>query len=211
MKKYKILSVLVMCLSSLMMVSCLGDDDEDSSVLTAQQRAACLAKVKGEYSGWMLHNGEAASEASSLSTVKVDTTQIRFSINGDTTLTVYDIPSSAFAVNVTDPSLKTALCEQENVDLTADIYFYKADPVSFLLDPVTINYNLTYDGVPHKVSVVFYVNSYYSWGVYKASDSGRGLINMQIVQAAVYVDENTARTNMTTSSPFAIVNYMTSY
>ena len=91
----------------------------------------------------------------------------------------------AVANGITYAPLREALSEQPDQTLNCYIGFVSASPIEFLINPWTLTYNVTYDGEEHKVQVLFYVYSAYSFGSYDATSQE---LTMKIVEGALYVD-----------------------
>ena len=81
------------------------------------------------------------------------------------------------------------------------IGFYSLNPVAFIINPVAPSYNVNYDDKEHKVQVAFYVNSSFSYGAY---NSTKKLIQMQIVEAAIYVDGKYEKKMLENGVPFML-------
>jgi hypothetical protein len=61
----------------------------------------------------------------------------------------------------------------------------QVSPITFLLNPVSPSYQLTYGGATHKVQVAFYINNYSSYGFY---DTSKKMMEFQLVEGAIFVD-----------------------
>ena len=81
--------------------------------------------------------------------------------------------------------MKKALEEAADQDMTCRIGFIKTSPVTFLVNPVTPSFDLTYGGKKHKVQVAFAVNNFSSYGVYNAT---KKVLGIQIVEGLIGVD-----------------------
>ena len=86
MRKFKVLSLLVCCLATTFMSSCLGDDDGNSG-LSPEQVGQCLNAIKGRYTGEMVYASTNPDNAKD----NTDTLQIAWTVMAtDTTLTIYN-------------------------------------------------------------------------------------------------------------------------
>lgn len=195
MKKLTLLSLMVCCLAAMSFISC-DNNDDNNTALSKDEKAQCLAAVKGDYTGKMVY---ADIDAKTLQTVN-DTVDISWSILTDSTMIIKHFPTKALTVNITDNTLSSALTTAASVDMTCQISFVKTSPVTFLINPITPSYNLTYGGIIHQVQIPFYTNNGYTFGAYNAT---KGLLQMQIVEGGIYVDGK-ATTFLKAATPFLL-------
>lgn len=188
MKRFKFLSVLFLALSAVAFTSCLDDDDNDSRGLTPQEVQTAFDITRGSHSGNLIY---AKWDYDKNANSKPDTLSGSWSINTDSTMTFRNVPSEVIASCVSDSTLRDAIAEQAPVNINAYIGYISLDPVQWLINPSTVTYsNLSYNGGTHKVSIVFAVNSSFSYGqaVAQSTASPRKQ-QMQIIAAGLYVDD----------------------
>lgn len=196
MKKLKAIALMVCCLLiGSTLTSCLNNDDENTGLTKEQQKSAYL-QVKGDYTGKLVY-----SKLFSDSKYANDTLDISWSLDTDSTLQIKKFPSSVLAQNITNASIKTAMTASDPVDITCYTGYYSLSPVAFVVNPLSVTYNLTYDGIAHKVQVVFYVNNTYSFGAYQPTTS---TLSIQIVEAGVYVDGTYLTGGLKAATPFKL-------
>lgn len=186
---------MVCCLAATSFISCDNNDDTNTA-LSKEEKAQCLATVKGDYTGKMVY---AHTDAKTSKTVN-DTVDISWSILTDSTMTIKHFPTKALAANITDNTLSSTLTAAASVDMTCYIGFVQTSPVTFLINPVTPSYNLTYDGKTHQVQIPFYTNNGFTFGSYNAT---KKLLEMQIVEGAIYVDGKLT-TYLKAATPFVL-------
>lgn len=180
MNKLKFMSLVIGLVAAFSFASC--NDDDSVRSLTKEEKAQCYQTIRGNYAGKLVYaNGETKNGKT-----VTDTLNVAWSLPTDSTLTIKDVPASIFAVYVTNAELKQALQSAPVKDLTCKLGFYQTSPVAFYLNPVTATYTLNYGGKDHKVQVVFYVNYSQSFGAYS---SEKKLMQMQILEGAIYIDE----------------------
>lgn len=196
MKKLKFLSVLFCCLAAMSFTSC-DNGNDDVQPLTKEQIAQCFTAVKGTYTGKVIYSSINPNNPNDVT----DTLNIQWAVNTDSTLVISKLPAKILAQNINNTDLKTALSAAADQDFTCYTGFTKTSPVTFLLNPVTASYSLTYGGATHKVQVAFYINSYYSYGVYGSTVNSQNMMQMQIMEGAIYVD-GTQTSYLTGAVPF---------
>ena len=180
MKTFKIFTVALLVLVTVAFTAC-NSDDNSYKQLTKEEIAQCLLTVKGSYEGNLIYKSENKKNPKDMT----DTVAVKWTITNDSTLTITKFPSKVLAFNVTDAELKKALEEAADQDMTCRIGFIKTSPVTFLVNPVTPSFDLTYGGKKHKVQVAFAVNNFSSYGVYNAT---KKVLGMQIVEGLIGVD-----------------------
>ena len=196
MKQFKVLSWACCIAGALTVVSCLSDNDDSSnqsSGLTASEKALCFTAVKGDYTGKLYFYDSSRAR---------DSVDISWSIPSDSMMTVPLFPSKALAECISNSALKEALEAAPDQPLDCRIGFVNMSPVEFLVNPYTLTYNLNYSGADHKVQVLFYGNTTYSYGTY---DSTSHELGVQIIIGALYIDEKQS-TYMTTDVPLIFIS-----
>jgi hypothetical protein len=179
MKKFKILSVMLCCMAAMTLMSC--NDDDSSSSLTKEDVAQCFAAIKGVYTGKVVYGSVNANNTADIT----DTLDVQWSAGTDSTLVIANFPAKLLAQNITNTELKAALSAAPNQNITCHTVFMQVSPITFLLNPVSPSYQLTYGGATHKVQVAFYINNYSSYGFY---DTSKKMMEFQLVEGAIFVD-----------------------
>jgi len=174
------------CLAAVGLISCLGDNDSnENNGLSRQEVGMCYTAMKGDYTGKLLYESVNPNNPNDY----VDTLDIAWSVTADTMIVINQFPQAAFLDEVQDSTLKAALTEATPVPLKVDFGFYKTSPIAFILYPLTINYDIEIEGVAHKASLAFWYNNY-SFGSFDTSNRS---FQMQMIIAALYLDESTSR------------------
>ncbi len=154
MKKIRQMATLLagLIMTALITVSC----NESSSYreLTPQEVKSAFLTVAGQHSGKMVYLKNDGDYQTSL-----DTININWTIDTDSTMIIHDFPVDPFAEFVTDNGLKEALLQQQPQDVKCKISFYNLSPVYFYIGVDAPSYNLTYGGANHKVQLAFYANA----------------------------------------------------
>ena len=174
--------------------SCLKDEDTGLSV--EEQRSAYL-QVKGDYNGKLVYSKQLEDKSAYVN----DTVDVSWSIATDSTLLIKQFPSAALAEGISNNDIKAAMASANPVDIKCYTGFNSLSPVIFLINPSVVTYRLTYGDTTHKVQVVFYVNNGYSYGVYRSSTN---LLEMQIIEAGIYVDDSYNASLLTKAVPFKL-------
>lgn len=179
MRNLKFISLIMGCLAAvcLTFTSC-NDDDDDYKGLTPEQVETAFNAVRGDYNGIMLY----AHKDSNGKQVN-DSTNIAWSIQTDSVMTIYNFPVASLAKNVTDSTVSKAIATAKPQNLKCYIGFINMSPVTFLINPISVEFTANYGGKDHKIQVPFYVNNYYSFG-----QRTNGRIIMQIIAADIYSD-----------------------
>ncbi|MBR5748931.1 MAG: DUF4840 domain-containing protein [Prevotella sp.] len=194
------------CLAAAGLTSCLSDSDSDENTgISRQEISQCLAATKGNYTGKILFEVENSNDSND----HIDTLDIDWSVTTDTMVVINQFPQAAFLENIKDSTMKAALAAAEPAESKIMINFYQASPIVFLLYPFPIIYDIEYKGEPHKASLVFWYNTYYSFGQF---DTSSRVFQMQLIMAALFLDEDTNRNYLlnsgsnTASLPIMITN-----
>ncbi len=198
MKKLSIISMIVGCLTAMCLTSC--NDSDAPKVLTPEEVQSAFMTVKGDYTGDLVYEKKTDKDVTPVKP-ELDTLKISWQIDTDSTLTIKAFPTKLLAERITDKALSEALAAQADVDLKCYIGFYSLNPVAFIINPVAPSYNVNYDDKEHKVQVAFYVNSSFSYGAY---NSNKKQIQMQIVEAAIYVDGKYDKKLLEKGVPFVL-------
>lgn len=184
MKRFKFLSLLLVALFAVTFTSCLNDDDDDSG-LTPAEIQACYNATRGTHTGNLIYqkrmsNGNLATSADTLST--------SWNISTDSTMTFSNVPASALATAIADSTIMKAVAEQgSRQNINAYIGYVSASPVQWLINPTSVTYNnIYYGGASHKVTLVFYVNTSWSFGQLNSSSNKQ---QIQIMVGALYIDD----------------------
>ena len=192
------------CMAAVAFTSCLGDDNNENTGLSRQQMNECFNIIRGDYSGKLLFESVNPNNPNDYA----DTLDITWSVTSDTMIVINQFPQAAFLGEVQDSTLKAALAKVAPVSLKANFGFYQINPVAFMLYPIILDYDIEIDNVAHKASLTFLFNNY-SFGNY---DSTSRVFQMQLIIAALYLDENTNRKYLLrsgstiTSRPVVITN-----
>lgn len=182
MKAKKILTMICGCVAAMCFTSCLkSSDDSEDTGLTKAEIAQCLSVVKGNYDGDLMYPRYRYTEETGIA----DTLEISWSITNDTTATIYNFPAKALAEHVDNNQLKSALESAPDKNIKCYIGFISTSPVTFLINPIMLEYELQYGNGMHKVQVAFYMNTNSSFGYFSPTDQK---LYMQILEGAVYVD-----------------------
>lgn len=196
MKKFRFLSLLICCMSALLVTSCLDSDDGDSG-LTEAQIGQCLNVVKGSYFGDLIF----AAENKDNPTDKTDTLKMTAMINAiDTTVVIYDFPVELIAKEMKDGEVKDALLNAPEQDLKSKMFFYQTSPIAFLTYPMPLEFDVFYGEKSHKVKAYFF-SGQYSLGFYVPTEKELAL---QYVLGAVYLDDDTTTNLLKDSNNFPI-------
>lgn len=181
MRKYLfmiICSVAAMCLTS-----CYYDSDNEYHEITPQEIGQCLTAVKGNYTGKLLFDLNNPNDPKD----RTDTLDIAWSVTADTMFNVKEFPQAVFLDRIADPELKKAVEQAAPAPLIARLAFYQINPISFMVYPASVVYNIEYNGGTHKASLAFWINTSYSYGLY---DTTNKTFQMQLMGAGLYLDDN---------------------
>ena len=182
MRKFKVLSLLVCCLATTFMSSCLGDDDGNSG-LSPEQVGQCLNAITGRYTGEMVYASTNPDNAKD----NTDTLQIAWTVMAtDTTLTIYNFPAARIASSIDDQKVADALVDAMPADVISKLYFFNNSPISFMMYPGPVTYEVNYGGEDHKVTAYFYAGNY-SFGLHSATAKK---MQMQLILGGVYFDDD---------------------
>ena len=196
MKKFTLFSVISCIVAALAFTSCNSDTSDSYQGLTKEQIQACFLATQGTHTGNMVYAAENKANIKD----QTDTIQVGWTINTDSTMTIYNFPAKAIAEQIKyNDDLKAALAEQPNRNISCSIYYCVASPIQFLIVPHNVTYeNVEYAGQSHKVEVVFYWNNY-SFGQYVPTANKP--MEMQIFAAKLLVDGNETSYGITTTAP----------
>lgn len=199
MKKIKFLTLLVFCSLSIVLTSCLGDDNNDNRLSDAQI-AQCINNIKGDYDGYLIYQ----SQNPNVTTDKTDSIDISWRIHRTDTaviLSVYDFPPTLIANSLADGDVKSALKSSQATTVNSVIAFFQDTPsIGFLIYPMPAKFNITYGGSTHELSAYFYSNQY-SFGYHSSANKQ---MRMQIVLGGVYLDGNLDKNLVQSEIPFIL-------
>lgn len=170
------------CMAALSLSSCMKDDDSNNQGLTMSDLAQCLNIVRGDYAGYLLYMTD-------LNRQTTDTLDVSWSISAtDTTLYIRDFPTATFTGYLNKKDLGEAIAEQcPYWPLKCDIAFTMLDPyVEFLIGPQNMQIPVRYNGVEHKLTVLYWYNDY-SFG---AKDTKTNVMTLRLVIAGAFLDDD---------------------
>ncbi len=196
MKKITLLSILAAFVTALSFTACNSSDSDSTwTELTPAEKASCysalstygLSSPKGEFTYYTTKLDKDGKQSTTVSDSTITATWQIARIGSDTAIVVNinDTQNGihkALADYIPDytngkgnSGLKTALKEYKDaVSFVCPLYFYKTSPVTFLLNPKKLTYELEYDGATHKVDFYFYGSTVYypaNYGVYNPTSS----------------------------------------
>ena len=193
MKKLNLIALVACCLAAVTFTSC--NDDNDYKGLTPQEKAQAFNVVKGTYVGDLIYPAENPTNKSDVT----DTLTVKWDIQSDTVMVIRNFPMNLLANNITNKDLANALKTQQPRDLKCYIDFSGVSPVSFFINPTLQSFTLDYGGKNHVVQIAMLGNNIYSFGAY---DSTKKLLQMQIVEAGIYVNGILQKGTLASAVPF---------
>ena len=122
-------------------------------------------------------------------------------MNSDSVMTIRNFPVELLASNITNPELAKALRKQQPRDWKCYINFTQVQPVTFFINPTLQSFSLNYNDKDHVVQIAMLGNDIYSFGMYNSS---KKMMQMQIVEAAVYVNGILQRGMLKSGVPFIL-------
>ncbi len=179
---FSTLSVALMAVAALTFSSCINDDDDDNNALSQQEQMNAQLSLAGTHRGKMVYY-----EVDDNGTAKNDTVDATWMVNPDSTLVIYDFPLSQLGDNVADNDVKAAINALPNDDLTCQYYAVASNPVQCIVNPYTIEKNVTVNGTQKNLKFVFYANSGYSFMQY-VTVGGKQTLGVQILYYSVWID-----------------------
>lgn len=179
----KALLMLLCCVTVMGLTSCFYDSDDDNHEITPQEIGQCLTAIKGNYTGKMLFEINNPNDPKD----HLDTLDIAWSVTADTMVNVNEFPQAVILDRIKEPQLKEAMEQAAPGQLKARLTFYKTNPITFLVYPASVIYNIEYDGATHKATLAFWINTSYSYGLYNTIDK---TFQMQLMGAGLYLDDN---------------------
>lgn len=180
------------CVAVIGLTSCLGDSDDNNQGLTPQEVSQCYNAIKGSYTGKLLCEINNPDDPKDY----VDTLDIAWSVTSDTMVVINRFPQAVILDRIADNQIKEALQEADPAPLRAQIAFYNVSPLSFLLYPYSVEYDIDLDGEAHKAVLSFWVNTY-SFGQYSSTEQ---IFRMQFMIAGLFLDKNTTRNYLTNAA-----------
>ena len=181
MRKY--LFMIICSVAAICLTSCYYDSDNEYHEITPQEIGQCLTAVKGNYTGKLLFDLNNPNDPKD----RTDTLDIAWSVTADTMFNVKEFPQAVFLDRIADPELKEAVEQAAPAPLIARLVFYQINPISFMVYPASVVYNIEYNGGTHKASLAFWINTSYSYGLY---DTTNKTFQMQLMGAGLYLDDN---------------------
>ena len=181
MRKY--LFMIICSVAAICLTSCYYDSDNEYHEITPQEIGQCLTAVKGNYTGKLLFDLNNPNDPKD----RTDTLDIAWSVTADTMFNVKEFPQAVFLDRIADPELKEAVEQAAPAPLIARLAFYQINPISFLVYPASVVYNIEYKGATHKASLAFWINTSYSYGLY---DTTNKTFQMQLMGAGLCLDDN---------------------
>lgn len=178
--------MLCCCMAAVTFTSC---SDDENPTLTPEERQKAFQTIKGNYDGELVYTKLNATNKEYIN----DTLKVNWAIATDSTMTIANFPATPLASYITNKEISKAVAEQPAQQLKCRIGIFDNSPITFLVDPASITYQVNHDGKTHKVKFDFYLNCICSYGVYSnfshANDADKGLkMYMQIVVEKIYVD-----------------------
>lgn len=180
MKATKIFSLMLCCMAVLSFTACIDDDDNNNGPTPEERRAAYQA-MQGRYVGKAIY----MQAKPGLGNDRTDTLDVSWQVNTDSVMIVDNFPAAVVAEHIQDAELAGQIAQQPAQRVKLFYALYNVSPVTFLVNPASITYNVDYNGGKHDVTVAFYVNSSNSYGVFNSTGK---VMEMQIVPGGVYVD-----------------------
>ena len=179
----KCLFMIICSVAAICLTSCYYDSDNEYHEITPQEIGQCFTAVKGNYTGKLLFDLNNPNDPKD----RTDTLDIAWSVTADTMFNVKEFPQAVFLDRIADPELKEAVEQAAPAPLIARLAFYQINPISFLVYPASVVYNIEYEGATHKASLAFWINTSYSYGLY---DTTNKTFQMQLMGAGLYLDDN---------------------
>ncbi|MDR3843789.1 DUF4840 domain-containing protein, partial [Hallella sp.] len=173
------------------------NNDVEYKGLTNEQKAEAFNTVKGSYKGDLIYPATNPSNKTDVT----DTLQISWQMNSDSVMTIRNFPVELLASNITNPELAKALRKQQPRDWKCYINFTQVQPVTFFINPTLQSFSLNYNDKDHVVQIAMLGNDIYSFGMYNSS---KKMMQMQIVEAAVYVNGILQRGMLKSAVPFIL-------
>ena len=181
MRKY--LFMIICSVAAICLTSCYYDSDNEYHEITPQEIGQCFTAVKGNYTGKLLFDLNNPNDPKD----RTDTLDIAWSVTADTMFNVKEFPQAVFLDRIADPELKEAVEQAAPAPLIARLAFYQINPISFLVYPASVVYNIEYEGATHKASLAFWINTPHSYGLY---DTTNKTFQIQLMGAGLYLDDN---------------------
>lgn len=193
MKKINLIAWMICCLAAVTFSAC--NDDTGYKGLTPEQKTEACNVVKGTYEGQLIYPSANPANQSDVT----DTVQVKWEIQSDSVMTIRNFPMELLASNITNKDLATALKAERPRDMKCYIDFTQVSPVTFFINPTLQSFTLNYSGKNHLVQIAMLGNNIYSFGAYDAS---KKLLQMQIVEAAIYVNGILQKNTLSSAVPF---------
>ncbi len=190
MKKNRFFTFLIGCVAALGLASCNSDHPGDTYVPpTKPEILAGYTRLKSLHNGILISTKNDGQSGRQLR----DTVKVTWDFQNDSVLVFHNVPSKILATHVGNADLKDALSTQPAQDIKCLYKFYTVDPILIFIYPMPVEYNsLTYGGTTHKVKLMFYLDSNFSFG---EIDRKTQKLWMQLVVAGIQTDKDTPQTN----------------
>lgn len=193
MKKINLIAWMICCLVAATFTAC--NDDPSYKGLTPEEKTQACNVVKGTYEGELIYPSANPTNKSDVT----DTIAANWEIQSDSVMTIRNFPVELLATNISNKDLATALRAERPRDMKCYIDFSQVTPVTFFINPTMQSFTLTYGGKSHLVQIAMLGNNIYSFGAY---DSSKKLLQMQIVEAAIYVNGILQKSALSSAVPF---------
>ncbi len=197
MKKFRLIPAILCGFMFLSLTSCMDEGDEYKAP-TKEEIAVEFQKIKGNHEGEITYQKKVEGTTSMTTTA---TRKIEWSINSSTELVIKDFPSDLLAMHITEEELSKALAAMPAKDLKCTMGWYSTEPIVFLLNPSTPEYNVVTSDRVQKVQLAFYINTPYSFGQYNAASDE---MTLQIIMGGVYVNDQLQNGLLKNDVPFLI-------
>ncbi len=197
MKKFRFIPAILCGIMLLSLTSCM-DDGDDYKAPTKEEIEVGYLKIMGTHEGEITYQKKIEGTTSMTETA---TRKIEWSVNSKSELVIKEFPSDLLAMHITEKPLAEALAKMPAKDLKCNMGWYSVEPIVFLLNPVTPEYNVVTNDRVQKIQLAFYINTPYSFGQY---DEGKKEMSLQIIMGGVYVDGKLQGSLLAKDIPFII-------
>ncbi|MBP5799574.1 MAG: DUF4840 domain-containing protein [Prevotella sp.] len=201
MRRLKMIFLGLGCIAALCLTSCIKDDDSDSSSgLSKAEITRCYNAVLGDYYGKLVYpatNPENYHDG-------LDTLDVQWTVNADTTLFVKGFPASAVVEQLRDTELKKALQEQSTLQNTKCQMVFTSlqnSYVQFALGAEKIAFPISYKDADHTLNVYFWADG----SSFGEKDITSGDMIVRLVMGGAYLDDDT-KTNLFTGNNYDAIS-----
>lgn len=158
---FKSLSVALLLGISFSLTACLNDNEE-SSVISKEEKQQAVAQLMGQYSGVLKYSLATPGSPSN----ELDSVKVTWSIDNDSVIMLHNVPTKVFAPVVkNDTELQKALMEGPATDVKCAYNVVRIAPITFAFLPYSTDIKVNYKDKEHVVRILF-VNNYASAGAY---------------------------------------------